>query len=127
VISLHQFNNFNNINNMMNNNLLWNFNALKGKIVPHLSVSPDTVNLGAGITSASVFLTSNSQWEVYNSPSWLKVTPLSGTGNTALLLLMPRYSASPQLGEVSIRLVNNPTITATIYVSRNPEDPFIER
>lgn len=109
---------------MMNNNLLWNFNALKVKLVPTLSVSPDIVDLGDGLTtSASVFLTSNSQWEVYSKPLWLKVTPLSGTGNTTLSLSVFPYPSNPQLGTVNIRLVNNPTITASIYVSWIPEDP----
>ena len=110
VINLHQF------NTMMNNNLLWNFNALKVKLVPTLSVSPDIVDLSTDSPSASVFLTSNSQWEVYSKPSWLDVTPLSGTGNTTLSLSVFPYPTNPQLGTVNIRLVNNPTITASIYV-----------
>jgi len=102
----------------MNNNLLWNFSALKKG--PHLSVSPDIVDLNAGISSASVFLSSNSQWEVYDTPAWLRVTPLSGTGNTTLSLSMFLYSSDPKLGTVNIRLVNNPMITASIYVSWIP-------
>ena len=103
---------------MMNSNLLWNFNAY---FIPNLSVSPDTVDLGIGSPSASVFLTSNSQWEVYSKPFWLKVTPLSGTGSKALLLSVPLYPTNPQLGTVNIRLINNPTITASIYVSWIPD------
>jgi len=114
VINLHQF------NTMMNNNLLWNFNALKRK---YLSVSPDTVNLSIGSPLASVFLSSNSQWEVYSKPPWLDVTPLSGIGSRALLLSVPLYPLDSILGTVNIRLVNNHSITATIYVSWMLEDP----
>ena len=103
---------------MMNNNLLWNFNAY---FIPNLSVSPDTVDLGIGSPSASVFLTSNSQWEVYSKPLWLDVTPLIGTGSTTLSLeFLPPYPVDTISGKVIIRLVNYPTITAIINVIWTP-------
>ena len=54
---------------------------------PELAVPTTSVSLGYGLGANGIFeITSNTNWSITNIPSWLDVTPLSGTNNGTIML-----------------------------------------
>ena len=72
---------------------------------PTLSVSPTSVTLNSdGKATASVSATEGLSWNVADVPSWLSVSPLTGTGNATLSLTAKEDNPSAEARSVTISL-----------------------
>lgn len=84
-----------------------------------LNLSTTALNSTGAGESFNLTLEANSNWSVESKPSWITVTPSSGTGTRAVNISFASYSSLPvtRSGSVTFKL-NGKTLTATLGVSQ---------
>ena len=87
---------------------------------PTLSVSPTSVTLNSdGKATASVSATEGLSWNVADVPSWLSVSPLTGTGNATLSLTAKEDNPSAEARSTTITLsTSSSTLRCQLVVTQ---------
>lgn len=83
-----------------------------------LKASKDTIILNGWAGTDSLEITARDPWDISGIPSWLTVTPSSGTGNTKILL---SYTLNPlsQVSRTALLTVHGVGTLTTITVIQN--------
>lgn len=100
-----------------------------------VAFSTPTANVAAEGGEVVASLTSNGDWMVDSYPDWLTVSPMSGSGNTSLTLLVSANEAvQARSGEVVVSAKDNrATLTVTqeaaaaVYLRVNPDSFHCDR
>ena len=73
-----------------------NIVELAAPITPALSISPDSLNFAATGGEQTFTITSNTDWTVDNTSSWLTVSPASGSNDTTVVVTAAANTATTQ-------------------------------
>ena len=93
------------------------------EFVPELSVS--TSSLSVEGTSATFEVTSNTDWVVTSSESWITLSPAEGTGNGRVLVMVAQLEAGAanRTATINVSAKNYPQCTASISVEQIAPEP----
>ncbi|HPE33333.1 MAG TPA: BACON domain-containing carbohydrate-binding protein [Bacteroidales bacterium] len=80
-----------------------------------LTVLPASQSVGAPAGSVTFEVTSNAEWSVSESVSWLSVSPMTGTGNQTLTVNYNQNSSiSPRSGQIQISATGITPVAVTV-------------
>ena len=93
------------------------------EFVPELSVS--TSSLSVEGTSATFEVTSNTDWVVTSSESWITLSPAEGTGNGRVLVMVTQLEAGAanRTATINVTAANYPQCTASISLEQIAPEP----
>lgn len=93
------------------------------EFVPELSVSTSSLQLTG--TSASFDVTSNTDWVVTPSESWITVSPASGTGDSKVTVIAASLEAGAanRTATINVTAANYPQCTASISLEQIAPEP----
>ena len=93
------------------------------EFVPELSVS--TSSLSVEGTSATFEVTSNTDWVVTSSESWITLSPAEGTGNGRVLVMVAQLEAGAanRTATINVTAANYPQCTASISLEQIAPEP----
>jgi len=103
----------------------WHFTTTAGT-QPNLSVSPSYLALDAEAGSYGSFtITSNVGWNITGIPSWLTVTPSSGTGNWPVLVTADTENTAAE-SRSGIITVSGGGLSEDVNIEQAGSDPFLD-
>ena len=93
------------------------------EFVPELSVS--TSSLSVEGTSATFEVTSNTDWVVTSSESWITLSPAEGTGNGRVVVMVTQLEAGAanRTATINVSAKNYPQCTASISLEQIAPEP----
>jgi hypothetical protein len=93
------------------------------EFVPELEVSVSSLQLTG--TSASFDITSNTDWVVTPSESWIKASPAAGTGSGKVTVIAAALEAGAanRTASITVSAKNYPSCTATISLEQIAPEP----
>ena len=93
------------------------------EFVPELSVS--TSSLSVEGTSATFEVTSNTDWVVTSSESWITLSPAEGTGNGRVVVMVTQLEAGAanRTATINVTAANYPQCTASISLEQIAPEP----
>lgn len=94
-----------------------NFNVGIHQACKYLTLSSSAFNFTSATGSTTVTIGSNTEWKasVQDSPSWLLVTPASGSGNATITIdVLKNYTSNRRTGVVQIEIPNVQTYLINI-------------
>ena len=93
------------------------------EFVPELSVS--TSSLSVEGTSATFEVTSNTDWVVTSSESWITLSPAEGTGNGRVLVMVAQLEAGAanRTATINVTAANYPQCTTSISLEQIAPEP----
>lgn len=93
------------------------------EFVPELQLSVSSLQLTG--TAASFDITSNTDWVVTSSESWVTVSPSSGTGDSKVTVIAAALEAGAanRTASITVSAKNYPSCTATISLEQIAPEP----
>ncbi|MCL2683049.1 MAG: hypothetical protein FWE63_06165 [Bacteroidales bacterium] len=88
-----------------------------------LTLSPTTLNVGAGASTQTVFVTSNTTWTAISNAAWCTVTPTEGNESSTLgLSISANPSTSPRSTTITVK-TDDDAVTRTLTVNQEGAEP----
>jgi hypothetical protein len=91
-------------------------------IPPILLLSEDSLISGSGGDTASILLTSNTNWTVDNPVGWISITPMNGSGNDTLTFVTQQNAGGERSATVTLTAG---ILTKTLYVKQETLAPIL--
>ena len=96
------------------------FSVIVNQEALYCTVSSTSLSMGAAVGSGTITVSSNTEWSVISTPSWITTDIGSGSGNATVAITVSEHTGrEPRYGEICIGVEGITDLVHSVYVSQS--------